>query len=49
MTNRQIWMPYILHCLYNGHPDVARIHIGNYLRQVARIREGGTLHPLTAP
>lgn len=38
MTNRQIWMPYILHCLYNRHPDVARIHVKNYLAQVRRGR-----------
>lgn len=49
MTNRQIWMPYILHCLYSGHPAVARIHIGNYLKQVARVRGSGTLTLLTAP
>lgn len=36
MTNRDIWMPYILHCLYNGNAAIARMHVEHYLAQVRR-------------
>lgn len=38
MTNRQHWMPYILHCLYNGHDGMARMHMGFYINQSRRGR-----------